>query len=140
MAPRLEIRGVPGLRGFRGRGGGGMGMHVMVLSSSPTVQNNLSRSETLPNAGLMLGQRRRRWPGIKPALGEHLVFAGIVLYTFFDPAFTTVALNCTIVHTLYLANRTVLYYLKLEHRNHGSNRVLFFIEIQYFLSTLFCDL
>ena len=25
-----------------------------------------------PNAGLMLGQRRRRWPNIKPALGERL--------------------------------------------------------------------
>ena len=24
----------------------------------------------------MLGQRRRRWPNIKPALGERLVFAG----------------------------------------------------------------
>ena len=24
----------------------------------------------------MLGQRRRRWPTIKPALGQHLVFAG----------------------------------------------------------------
>ena len=26
----------------------------------------------LLNAGLMLGQRRRRWPSIKPALGEHV--------------------------------------------------------------------
>ena len=28
------------------------------------------------NAGFMLGQRRRRWPNIKPALDERLVFAG----------------------------------------------------------------
>ena len=27
------------------------------------------------NAGLMLGQRRRRWPNINPALGERIVFA-----------------------------------------------------------------
>ena len=27
------------------------------------------------NAGLMLGQRRRRWPNIKPALAERLVVA-----------------------------------------------------------------
>ena len=33
----------------------------------------LSRS----NAGLMLGHRLRRWPSIKPALGERLVFAGL---------------------------------------------------------------
>ena len=29
-----------------------------------------------PNAGLMLGHRRRRWPSIKPTLGRRLVFAG----------------------------------------------------------------
>ena len=27
------------------------------------------------NAGLMLDHRRRRWPNIKPALGQRLVFA-----------------------------------------------------------------
>ena len=27
-----------------------------------------------PNAGFMLGQRLRRWPNMKPALGERLVF------------------------------------------------------------------
>ena len=29
-----------------------------------------------PNAGLMLAQRRRRWPSIKPALEQHLVHTG----------------------------------------------------------------
>ena len=29
-----------------------------------------------PNAGLMLGHRRRRWPNIKPALGHFLVLIG----------------------------------------------------------------
>ena len=29
-----------------------------------------------PNAGLMLGQRRRRWANINSALGQRLVFAG----------------------------------------------------------------
>ena len=29
-----------------------------------------------PNAGFMLGQRRRRWPNMKPALGQRLVLAG----------------------------------------------------------------
>ena len=32
-------------------------------------------------AGLMLGQRRQRWPNIKPALVQRLVFAGIIMYT-----------------------------------------------------------
>ena len=31
-----------------------------------------------PNAGLMLGQRRRRWPNIIPALVDGLVFAGTI--------------------------------------------------------------
>ena len=30
-----------------------------------------------PNVDTMLGQRRRRWPDIVPALGERLVFAGV---------------------------------------------------------------
>ena len=29
-----------------------------------------------PNVGLLLGQRRRRWPRSKPTLGRRLVFAG----------------------------------------------------------------
>ena len=29
--------------------------------------------------GLMLGQRRRRWPNIRPTLVQHPVFAGILL-------------------------------------------------------------
>ena len=37
-----------------------------------------SKHETLPNAGLMLGQRRRRWANINPALGQRLVLAGFV--------------------------------------------------------------
>ena len=31
-----------------------------------------------PNVGLLLGQRRRRWPYSKPTLGQRLMFAGIV--------------------------------------------------------------
>ena len=41
---------------------------------SPTFTAN---TRCLPSAGLMLAQRRRRWANIDPALGEHLVFAGI---------------------------------------------------------------
>ena len=36
------------------------------------------RAHTRPNAGLMLGQRLRRWPDIKPAFGYHLLFAVIL--------------------------------------------------------------
>ena len=32
----------------------------------------------LPNAGLMLGQRRWRWPNIKSALGQDLLFSGLL--------------------------------------------------------------
>ena len=31
-----------------------------------------------PNAGLMLAQRRRRWANISPALGQRVVFDGII--------------------------------------------------------------
>ena len=31
------------------------------------------------NAGLMLGQRRRRWPNIKPALDQYSVFLALKL-------------------------------------------------------------
>ena len=41
------------------------------LSSTHAV--NTRRS---PDAGTMLGQRRRRWPNIVPILGERFVFAG----------------------------------------------------------------
>ena len=35
-----------------------------------------SNTKHWPNAGLMLDQRLRRWPNIKPALGQCFVFAG----------------------------------------------------------------
>ena len=34
-----------------------------------------------PNAAPMLGQRRRRWTNIGPALGQSLVFAGLGLWS-----------------------------------------------------------
>ena len=36
--------------------------------------SNTSRST---NDGLMLGHRRRRWPNIKPSLGEQFVFDSV---------------------------------------------------------------
>ena len=39
----------------------------------------ISKHKTLTNAGLLLAQRRRRWANIKPALGQRLVFAGIMV-------------------------------------------------------------
>ena len=38
-----------------------------------------AKTKRWPNAGLMLGQRRRRWPIIDPALGQLIVFAGVRL-------------------------------------------------------------
>ena len=31
------------------------------------------------NAGLLLAHRLRRWSNIKPALGQHLVFVGLII-------------------------------------------------------------
>ena len=71
-----------GYQGRHGAGGGGVsrllrfegGHHQQLLPSIstpgitrwPEIPVNKRR---WPNAGLMLGQRRRLWPGIKPALG-----------------------------------------------------------------------
>ena len=46
---------------------------VLLLALSEDNPVNTRRS---PNAGSMLGQRRRRWANIEPALGECLVIAG----------------------------------------------------------------
>ena len=44
------------------------------MSNSQILKVNM---RCLPNAGIMLGQRRRRWLNNKPALGKHCVFAGL---------------------------------------------------------------
>ena len=36
-----------------------------------------ANTRRLPNAGLMLGHRLRRWPNIKPEFGDRLVFSGL---------------------------------------------------------------
>ena len=36
----------------------------------------MNYSRYLPNAGLMMGHRLRRWPSIKPALGDGLMLTG----------------------------------------------------------------
>ena len=41
-----------------------------------------------PNAVLLLGQRRRRWATIKPALSEHVVFALCISYIWLSPSYT----------------------------------------------------
>ena len=46
--------------------------YILVSSKIKMTQNRRS-----PNAGLMMGQRRRRWANINPALGKRLVFAGM---------------------------------------------------------------
>ena len=47
----------------------------------PFVMDNPTNMRHSLNAGLMLVQRRRRrWFNIKPALGECLIFAGIIQY------------------------------------------------------------
>ena len=33
-----------------------------------------------PDVVLMLGQRHRRWPNIKPTLGQHIVLAGLTFF------------------------------------------------------------
>ena len=46
-------------------------MHVPQQGSYPCPEN----SRRLPDVGVMFGQRRRRWPNIKPTLGQRVIFA-----------------------------------------------------------------
>ena len=46
---------------------------------STLINSQQTPSTRLPNAGLVLAHRLRRWPNIKLALGERLVFAGLLL-------------------------------------------------------------
>ena len=51
------------------------GIYVQDRKIMETVNKaNSENTKRVPNAGFMLGQRRRRWPNIKPALGQRLVF------------------------------------------------------------------
>ena len=51
---------------------GSSGLSVADLSCTQIPES----TECSPNAGLLLGQRRRRWTGIKPAFGQCLVLDG----------------------------------------------------------------
>ena len=50
----------------------------------------LANTTRWPSVGLMLAHRLRRWPNIKPALGQRLVFAGI---TTDDLAFSSASIR-----------------------------------------------
>ena len=47
--------------------------NLLELYRTSTQQPTNTRRD--PNAGLLLGQRRRRWNTIHPALAKHIVFA-----------------------------------------------------------------
>ena len=48
-----------------------------------------TNSKSLPNAGLMLGQRLRRWPNGEPELGKCLVRVTDVITSCHHPHFMT---------------------------------------------------
>ena len=50
-------------------------------ASVAVTQNDAHPTNTrrLSKVGLMLGQRRRRWPSIKPTLDQRLVFVGLTV-------------------------------------------------------------
>ena len=57
-----------------------LGRCRLVLAASSMHCQTCSPANTRrkTSAGLMLGQRRRRWAGIVPALGQNLLFAGVL--------------------------------------------------------------
>ena len=52
-----------------------MHKHKRALFYYLYIDNHSGKHETRPNVGLILNQRRRPWPNIKPTLGQRLVFA-----------------------------------------------------------------
>ena len=57
------------------------GKILFTRRSTCTTPSLFSNSRRWTNAGLMLGQRRRRWPSIKPALVQSLVWYEILTRT-----------------------------------------------------------
>ena len=54
-----------------------MVIHNAMVDISNLIGVDPVNTISWPDAGLMLGQRQRRWANIKRALGQHLVFAGL---------------------------------------------------------------
>ena len=52
---------------------------VVLMSDTDRVRDSPETMRQWPNAGTMLGHRRRRWTNIVPALSERLCFLGEVL-------------------------------------------------------------
>ena len=52
-----------------------MGIYVLY-----NIGDGSANMKALPNVGLMLAHRQRRWPNINPTLGRGLVFAGGIVY------------------------------------------------------------
>ena len=51
-------------------------LRILPAETPDSLTSRKRRTDRLPNVDLMVGQRRRRWPTIKTALGKRSVFAG----------------------------------------------------------------
>ena len=52
-------------------------MFALVINIHEISGDYPANTRRLSNVGLMLGQRRRRWPNVKPALDKRFVFADV---------------------------------------------------------------
>ena len=55
----------------------GGGLQQQEIKASQASGRVLASTIVHPDVGLMLGQRRRRWPSIKPTLVQRLLIAGV---------------------------------------------------------------
>ena len=59
-----------------------------IHSSCMAAEGHPVKTRHPPNVGSMLGQRLRRWPNIKPAMGRSLVLTGISRFLVAPPHIT----------------------------------------------------
>ena len=96
-------------------------------SQSCTLTVRIFPANTIhsPIVGSMLGQRRRRWPSIEPALSECLVFAGL-LYNLDNLSLTRMFTLEAVWHGAYVtiinsANMVFLLWRRFDDSVHGRS-------------------
>ena len=58
----------------------------------------------LPNVGLLLAHRLRRWPNSQPTLGQRLIFAGNVISWHVYTLYKNWCINCVALELVYFVS------------------------------------
>ena len=89
-----------------------------------------SKHKRLAITGLMLGQRLRRWPKIKPSLGQGIVFAGNCWFSLIAiPVNTTCPANVVLMLIQRLKIPSILGWLRGHKRHTTWNKKIRFVNL-----------